>query len=378
MSRMVRVAFIDQVGGAAGGAEETLATFIQNASSDVTPHALLFEDGAFAHRLRRLGADVDILDVPVAVTGSTRERMRVAGAFHVPQVALAAAALLRRRRVQLVYTNSMKAHFVGAIAARAAGIPCVMHFHDLVDGLGLTALRAAARFGSRERIACSHVVSRAIGVGDTSVIYGPIELGAYSTLPNRASARIRLGLPLDVPIIALVGRINRWKGHDRFLRIAARVHERTHAHFAIVGAPIFRDADFVAELHALVRSLELEECVTFIPWLDDVREIYAACDVNTNCSTREPFGRAVVEAAACGVPTVCFDDSGAAETITDGVTGFTVRPDDEAGFASTIVNLLEAPETYQRVADAARAAAGRFDAAHIAEQMSAVIRRSAA
>jgi glycosyltransferase involved in cell wall biosynthesis len=100
--------------------------------------------------------------------------------------------------------------------------------------------------------------------------------------------------------------------------------------------------------------------------------------VNTNCSTREPFGRAVVEAAACGVPTVCFDDSGAAETITDGVTGFTVRPDDEAGFASTIVNLLEAPETYQRVADAARTAAGRFDAAHIAEQMSAVIRRSAA
>jgi glycosyltransferase involved in cell wall biosynthesis len=254
-----------------------------------------------------------------------------------------------------------------------------MHFHDTIGGAALTALRAAARLGSRERIACSEMVSRAIGVGATSVIYGPVELSAFATLPDRGAARERLGLPLDAPVVALVGRINRWKGHDRFLRIAARVRARIpNAHFAIVGAPIFRDADFVPELHALTADLGLNEHVTFIPWLDDVREIYAASDVNVNCSTREPFGRAIVEAAACGVPTVCFDDSGAAETIADGVNGYTIPPGDEAAFADALIELLADANTRMRVSAAARAATSRFDAAHIAEQMSVVIRRSAA
>ena len=170
----MRVAFIDQVGGVAGGAEETLATFIEIARRDLVTHAILFEDGAFAERLRGLGTIVDILDVPAAVLTSTRERVRLEGAMHATHIAAETAGILRRRRIDVAYTNSMKAHFVGAMAARAAGVPCVMHFHDIIDGAGLAALRLIARFGSRERIACSQMVARAIGVAHTSVIYGPV------------------------------------------------------------------------------------------------------------------------------------------------------------------------------------------------------------
>ena len=373
----VRVAFVDQVGAAAGGAEETLATFIGIARSELRTHAILFEEGAFAERLRELGTIVDVLDVPSALSSSTRERVRLSGALHAPRIAVETAALLRRRGIDVAYTNSMKAHFVGSAAARLAGIPCVMHFHDIIGGAGLAALRVAAALGSRERIACSEMVSRTIGMADTSVIYGPVELAHYATLPDRNVARARLGLPHGVPIVALVGRINRWKGHDRFLRIAARVSERCDAHFAVVGAPIFRDADFVAELHAMTRALGITDRVTFVPWLDDVRDIYAASDVNVNCSTREPFGRAVVEASACGLPTVCFDDSGAAETIDHGVTGITIPAGDEAAFADAIAGLIASPASRDRISGAARAATRRFDAVHIAEQMSAVIRRVA-
>jgi glycosyltransferase involved in cell wall biosynthesis len=373
----VRVAFIDQVGNIPGGAEETLATFIESARDELLTHAILFEDGAFAQRLRNLGTIVDVLNVPAAMAASTRERVRFSGALHVPGIAMATAGILRRRRIDVVYTNSMKAHFVGAFAARASGIPCVMHFHDIIGGAGLTALRAVATLGSRERIACSEMVSRTIGIGSTNVIYGPIEVERYAHLPDREAARASLGLPAARPIVALVGRINRWKGHDRFLHIAARVSAAVDAHFAIVGAPVFRDADFVPELHALTASLGLRERVTFVPWLNDVRDIYAACDVNVNCSSREPFGRAVVEAAACGVPTVCFDDSGAAEIILDGVNGFKISAGDEPAFAAAIVNLLTSPASHKRISAAAQAGTSRFEAAHIAEQMSAVIRRAA-
>jgi glycosyltransferase involved in cell wall biosynthesis len=374
----LRVTFIDQVGGAAGGAEQTLATFLEHVPAGITPSAILFEDGRFADRLRGIGVEVDVVPVPDAITTSKRERLQLRAVSQVPLVAIAVSRALKRQRAELAYTNSMKAHVVGSMATRLAGVPCVMHFHDIVEGRALTALRSAARFGSRRRIACSQTVADAIGVGETTVIYGPIEYGSYAALPNRADARAALGLPADGPIVAIVGRINRWKGHDRFVRIAARVAAETDARFAIVGAPVFRDADYVPEIVSLAERIGVSDRITFVPWLDDVRQIYAAADVNCNCSTREPFGRAVVEAAACGVPTVCFDDSGAAETIVDGVTGRKIHAGDEAAFAAAVIDLIRNGDTYARVSSAAREEAVRFDAPRIADEMAAVIRRAAA
>jgi glycosyltransferase involved in cell wall biosynthesis len=375
----LRVAFLDQVGVAPGGAEPTLATFLEHVPAGIAPNVILFEDGPFADRLRGLGLPVDIVPIPGAIGGSTRERLRIGAALRIPAVALKVARVLRARRAELLYTNSMKAHLIGALAARCAGVRCVMHFHDVVDGAARTALRSAARLGSRARIACSRMVSERIGLAPTNVIYAPLELAAYDALPNRAAARAALGLPDDdLPVVTIVGRINRWKGHDRFLRIAARVNAELPARFVIVGAPIFRDADFLPELQARAAEPPLRGRVSFVPWLEDVRVAYAATDVNCNCSTQEPFGRTVIEAAAAGVPTVCFDDSGAAETVIDGVTGRAVRAGDEAAFAEAILRYLRDPAAHAQARSAARTAASRFDAGRIADEMAHVIRRAAA
>jgi glycosyltransferase involved in cell wall biosynthesis len=76
----------------------------------------------------------------------------------------------------------------------------------------------------------------------------------------------------------------------------------------------------------------------------------------------------VTEAAACGVPTVCFDDSGAAETI-DANSGHAVAAGDEMAMAAAILSLLHDEESRRRAALAARAAATRFDAPVVAAKM---------
>jgi glycosyltransferase involved in cell wall biosynthesis len=369
----LRVAFVDHVGATAGGAEQTLATLLKHLPREaIEPSIVLFEDGAFAQRLRAGGWDVAIVPVHETILRSTRERLPFGAAFAASGAARRIAGLLSRRRVDAVYTNSMKAHLVGALAARLAGIPCVMHFHDAIAGKALTALRVAARLGSRARIACSQMVADTIAAGPTSVIYAPLDLDRYATIPERSSARAALGLPDDLPVVSLVGRINRWKGHDRFLRIAARVNESIPARFVIAGAPVFRDADFVPELHALADRLGLQDRIAFLPWVDDATSIYAASDINCNCSTREAFGRAVIEAAACGTPSVCFDDSGAAETLIQGA-GRAVPAGDEEAFAAAIIAYLHDPERLRAARSAARAGIRRFDAAQIASQTVRVI-----
>jgi glycosyltransferase involved in cell wall biosynthesis len=50
----------------------------------------------------------------------------------------------------------------------------------------------------------------------------------------------------------------------------------------------------------------------------------------------EPFGMAAAEAQACGTPVVAFRRGGLSEVILDGVTGFLVRPDDDAAAAEAV------------------------------------------
>ncbi len=375
--RPVRVAFVDQVGATPGGAERNLAIFLAHAPATIEPLAILFEDGTFADELRVLGIPVEIVAAPASIAKATRESGKLAGLIALPPIARRVYALLRAHDIDVVYTNSMKAHFIGGIAAWLARTPCVVHFHDLYSGAALRALRVLARIVSRERIACSRMVADAIGVGNTTPIYGPVDLDSFAHLPDRATAFARIALADDLPIVALIGRVNRWKGHDRFLRIAKRVNDRTPARFAIVGAPIFRDAVFYDELHVLANDPAQRGRIAFVPWLDDVRDILAVTTVNANCSTREPFGRAIPEAAAAGVPSVCFSDSGAAETIVDGVTGRTIAPGDEAAFADALVAYLDDDAARAAASAAARRSALAFDAGAIAEQTAAVIRRAA-
>ena len=212
-----------------------------------------------------------------------------------------------------------------------------------------------------------------MGLPLTEAIYGPVELETYDNLLTREEARASLGLPDQVPVIAIIGRINRWKGHERFLRIAARVLAEKRATFLIVGSPLLRDAEFLDELKALVETNRLQDSVRFVAWLDDVRTVYASIDLNANCSFREPFGRAVAEAAAAGVATILFDDSGAAETVVSGSTGVVIAAGDEREFADAILRLLDRGLPFFD-AETIRRQARQFDAERISQQMAVVMR----
>jgi glycosyltransferase involved in cell wall biosynthesis len=74
----------------------------------------------------------------------------------------------------------------------------------------------------------------------------------------------------------------------------------------------------------------------------------------TSSQWYEAFGRIVVEAMACGVPVVCERDSGAAEYIEHGETGFLVETDQEA--IDAVLMLRADPALRTRIASAARRA----------------------
>lgn len=376
---MIRVAFVNHHGSVPGGGERSLEAYLRRIPSDIEPHVFLFEDGAYGEQIRELQIPVHVLSGSERLMAATRTEMRLRHAADGFVLVFRLAKLLKRLHIDAVLTSSMKAHVIGGLAARFCGIPTVVWLKDLPDGLALLLVRAISRTCAAERIGCSRAVVRRLSLAHTTALVPPIDLGLYDSLPDRRDSRMLLGVPHDKLVFSIVGRIARWKGQDRFIRAAAAVCARTDAvHFAVIGSPTFpQDHEFLPQLLRLAAELGIEDRVSFVPWIDDPRFAYVASDLVCNASAAEPFGRTSAEAAACGVPTLCFDDGGASEAVVPSVSGTVVPAGDVDAFAAAMVAYAADPPSLRRAGAAARVYVQRHDASRLAITFFDIIRRAA-
>ncbi len=87
-------------------------------------------------------------------------------------------------------------------------------------------------------------------------------------------------------------------------------------HGLVVGEAHPHKQEFLHELHALVKSLQLEDDITFAGHRTDVRDVIAASNIVCSLSTEpEAFGRTTIEALSLGVPVVGYDIGGVSEQL---------------------------------------------------------------
>lgn len=120
-------------------------------------------------------------------------------------------------------------------------------------------------------------------------------------------------------LIAMPGRITRWKGHQHFIDlIEDLVNEDDRYHGVIIGGPSPGKESYLEEIKRDVRQRQLQQHITFLGHRSDINELYRCMNVICNLSTRpEPFGRTVIEALAMGTPVVAFNQGGPAESLRD-------------------------------------------------------------
>jgi glycosyltransferase involved in cell wall biosynthesis len=75
----------------------------------------------------------------------------------------------------------------------------------------------------------------------------------------------------------------------------------------------------------------------FVPKREDIEEVLRSSDVVVSAARGEAFGRSVLEAQACGVPTIGVRGSGTEEMISDWETGLLFSP----GSASELARCIE-------------------------------------
>jgi glycosyltransferase involved in cell wall biosynthesis len=110
---------------------------------------------------------------------------------------------------------------------------------------------------------------------------------------------------------------------------------------------------------------------------EDLARHYASADLFLFPSLTETFGNVVLEAMASGLPVVAYRDAAAAELITSGRDGRTVRPGNMIDFIATAQELASSRDTRCRLGRAARERALQHDWPHLIDRLIDLLRQTA-
>jgi glycosyltransferase involved in cell wall biosynthesis len=174
-----------------------------------------------------------------------------------------------------------------------------------------------------------------------------LDLTSFKALPDsKSTLRASLGLPSDRDMLLYTGRVADDKNILALLEVFEGV-KRSRPTDLVICYHFFREE----YLEACRRRAEAIGNVRIVhrPTLETLVRYYNAADlfVSTAVSIFETFGRSVVEAMACGTPSVVAEYNGFRETVTP-ETGFLVptirdrgekRPD-VYGFVQTVLAAL--------------------------------------
>jgi glycosyltransferase involved in cell wall biosynthesis len=334
-----------------GGAEAMLQGVLDGARE--TGHELelvFFEGGPWPAELIAAGFRVEVIPA-----GHLREAHRWCATV------LRLAAILRRRKPDLVLNWAAKTQLYGAPAAMLAGMGgrVVWWQQGIPDGFWLD--RCATLLPARAIGCYSHSAARAQRRLRPSRETFVVAAGAPAPAENGRPPTPTLALPSNRPVVGIVGRLQPWKGQDRLLRAQALLRERGHEiHLMIVGGDAYGlSAEYAESLPELAESVGLGGAVTFTGQVPDAGPYIERMDVLVNASDPEPFGIVLLEGMARGVPVVAVDSGGPAEFVEDRRTGVLARSGEPAALADALEPLLSSPELRQAIGQAGR---GRYAA----------------
>lgn len=314
-----------------------------------------------------LGAD----GIPFEVIGIRRRSVRRPLAAWRDGRALVRGVLaaLRAHRAELVQTHLDDADWIGLAAARRAGVPCAVTYHNptlaphgRTSGEWRSRLRRRLRASTLARadavVAVGEEVRQALlaspGVRPERLHLVPSGIVArpLASLEQRAAWRAaRAGLVGDAePLLGSVGRLVANKGHDLVLDALARVrrsHPRTRLWIAGEGPERVR-------LEERAHQLGVAPAVCWLGARHDIEEWLAISDLFVTGSRYEGLGLAAAEAQHAGLAVVGFRVAGIWRVVADGETGLLVADGDSEALARAIEALVADPARR-----AAMGAAGR-------------------
>lgn len=266
--------------------------------------------------------------------------------------------IIREFQPDIVHTHASKAGALGRRAARACGVPIVVHtfhghvFHSYFGKLKtrlfkLIERRLAKRSDAIIAISAIQkheltVVHRICAPDKVHVVPLGFDLQPFhdKRLSDRTLIREKYSIQEDEVAIAIIGRLAPIKNHDMFFDAMGKVLASTNRKIKI-----FVVGDGSEKAHVEERATEINQnagpVVCLTSWITDIGSFNAGMDIICLTSRNEGTPVSLIEAQAGGVPVVTTDVGGVRDVVVEGETGFIVPPNDTEQFAAHVLFLIE-------------------------------------
>jgi len=275
----------------------------------------------------------------------------------------------KKNRPQAVHTITPKAGLLGMIAAWLARVP--MRVHSFTGQVWVTRtgfMRWLLKATDKLIVAMAtdvlvdspsqrdFLIEQGIVTAESSSVLGAGSICGVDTerfSPNesvREIVRNELGTALDAVVCLYLGRLNRDKGVlDLASAFVQLVGKHPKAELWVVGPD---EADYFQQMQTLLgRAASHIKRVDYTPTPERFMQ---AADLFCMPSYREGFGSSVIEAAACGVPTLASRIYGLTDAVVEGQTGWMHKAGDIQEVKQQLDRLFANPAKLAPKGEAAR------------------------
>ena len=186
-----------------------------------------------------------------------------------------------------------------------------------------------------------------------AILYPPVDVEQFNHRPTTGSPPQDLQpiLGSGVRVMLTPSRISKpEKVNDKNLRTLLLVLAQLKSigqyyHGVVIGQDSSPDHSRTRSLLEQAKFLGVADRFTVLPPTFAIADYYKHADVVVTLAPREPFGRTVVEAIACGVPVVGSQTGGIGEILHHFAPDWTVDPNDPVAAAEAIVRITADPST---------------------------------
>ena len=312
------------LGGGGGVASADIAEELAK-----THHVTVLTSQGQGLATREVVNGVDVVRVPVFGRNARSTASLASMLSYVPLAIREGIRLVRDESFDVVNTHfAIPTGPAGDRIARRAGIPNVLTVHggDLYD---------PSKFLSPHRHAVLRtIVRRQLQRADAVVAQSrntehnvhryyvsdlPIELIplGIKPVPPGSASRVAFGIPDNAVLMVTVGRLVARKGVDTLIE-AVRCAAAPNLHLVVIG-----EGPLSSKLAAKAAEAGVSSNVHFPGFVSqaDKYGLLRASDFYVSASLHEGFGLVFLEAMACGLPVVCFDEGGQTDFLEDRATG---------------------------------------------------------
>ncbi|MEZ9758788.1 glycosyltransferase family 4 protein [Vibrio breoganii] len=258
--------------------------------------------------------------------------------------------LLKDMKPDIVHTHSSKTGFLGRIAAKFARVDNVIH---TVHGFSFPSSNS---FISRKiyylmELVATKFCDKIIVLNDSDYLITKNQLRVHpdkiEIIPNSVDTDLYRPLCSEVkdinePLrVVMVGRL--WEQKNPMCLIKAIKFIRDDGYN--VTLDYVGDGELTNNIQKYVVANELYDCVRLLGWNKEVYKILPSYDIFVLPSLWEGMPLAILEAQACGLPTVVSNIPGNKDLVIDGVNGYLFESDNYLDLKEKILLFTDKEKT---------------------------------